>query len=104
MIYLQVNVAWQLADSPPSAGGFVVAAGSHKAQYPLPEAVRWADDRTSLREVPMQVTHLLFHLLHNIISYYDTVTRLDRCAEFSCTAQCIAFCARTPAKVTSLRA
>jgi ectoine hydroxylase-related dioxygenase (phytanoyl-CoA dioxygenase family) len=57
-----LNVAWQLADSPAGSGGFVVCPGSHKAKFPVPQAVRWADDRTTLPEVPMKAGDVLFFL------------------------------------------
>ena len=57
-----LNVAWQLADSPPGSGGFVVCPGSHKAAWPLPDEVRWADDRSTLHEVPMRAGDVLFFL------------------------------------------
>jgi hypothetical protein len=57
-----LNVAWQLADSPAGSGGFVVCPGSHKANWGMPQAVRWADDRSTLPEVPMEAGDVLFFL------------------------------------------
>lgn len=37
---LSINAAFQLQDSPASAGGFVAASGSHRARYAPPHAVR----------------------------------------------------------------
>lgn len=40
----------------------MVCSGSHKTKYPLPNAVRWADDRSTLHEVPMFAGDVLFFL------------------------------------------
>ena len=57
-----LNVAWQLTDSPPGSGGFVISPGSHKSRWGLPHAVRWADDRSTLRAVNMEAGDVLFFL------------------------------------------
>ena len=39
-----VTVTWNLTDCPAGGGGFVVAIGSHKSDFPMPSGVRNCDD------------------------------------------------------------
>ena len=54
--------SWQLTETRPGDGGFVVVPGSHKSCYPLPHSVRTCNERAPIRHVPMRRGSVVFFL------------------------------------------
>ena len=62
LLTVSVNVEWVLTDSPAGAGGFIVSAGSHKANYPPPHGMRKAEVLDTVEQVPMEAGDVLLFL------------------------------------------
>ena len=56
----QVNVNWQLVDTNAEDGGFVCVPGSHKANYPMPEALSLCEEEMGMvKHVEMKAGDVL---------------------------------------------
>ena len=62
LLTVSVNVEWVLTHSPVGAGGFIVSAGSHKANYPPPHGVRKAQVLDTVEQVAMEAGDVLIFL------------------------------------------
>ena len=59
----QINVAWQLVDTNTGDGGYVCIPGSHKANYPIPEALSLCEDEMGMvRHVEMSAGDVLLFM------------------------------------------
>ena len=59
----QVNVNWQLVDTRAGDGGFVCVPGSHKANYPMPEALTLCEEEMGMvKHVEMKAGDVLIFM------------------------------------------
>ncbi len=59
----QVNVAWQLVDTNAGDGGYVCVPGSHKANYPMPDALSLCEEEMGMvKHVEMNAGDVLIFM------------------------------------------